>query len=369
MIQQIEPYPTLWIWLKDGSLRSISYDKSQEVCAWCRQVLGGKQVKILQICCIPYIDENRDQVWFLVERFINGQKIRYLETLDAVFDDQIEQKDGYFVDCGGTFKKNLIIKNISVNIPVSSNQAVLSFTCEYSEDVVEYFVQNSVFKVFDIKAKDPMKKGFEILNGHRYTVDSATKVADKLIVQTHLQATEDLYNLANQTYDKDYQKGEICACVTMITEGISHLEGEEVYAIVDGAVSSLRKVINGRIQLDSPGAVVHVGLPYVTKYKSVRLDIALNQNDSIASKQRIHRLFAQIYRTSYFKYGFETTEEVVPARKYGIDKMDTAPALRTGLVEIPFEANWTRQPHIIIESDLPVPLCILRLTTQTSINL
>lgn len=59
----------------------------------------------------------------------------------------------------------------------------------------------------------------------------------------------------------------------------------------------------------------------------------------------------------------------MPARKYGTDKMDTAPSLKSGLVEIALENAWSHEPKITLESDLPLPLCILRLTTQMSINI
>jgi hypothetical protein len=56
------------------------------------------------------------------------------------------------------------------------------------------------------------------------------------------------------------------------------------------------------------------------------------------------------------------------ARKYGIDLMDTAPSLKSELIEIPFVASWGNQPRITIVSDLPLPLCILGITTKMSIN-
>ena len=118
-----------------------------------------------------------------------------------------------------------------------------------------------------------------------------------------------------------------------------------------------------------PGTIVHVGLPYTCKYKSVRLDTALGQNNALASKQRIHQIYIKVHRTNYFLYGADEATELKPARKYTVDKLDFAPALKTELVEIPFEVDWTREPCITIVSDLPLPLCILGITTQMSLNI
>ena len=113
---------------------------------------------------------------------------------------------------------------------------------------------------------------------------------------------------------------------------------------------------------------MHIGLPYKCKYKSVRLDIAMGQNNALASKQKIHHLYIKTYRTNYFKYGGETADTLMPARRYTVDSMDKAPELRSELCEIAFEAPWGREPKATIESDLPVPLCILSITTQESLN-
>lgn len=165
-----------------------------------------------------------------------------------------------------------------------------------------------------------------------------------------------------------WQHGVYRVYVDSIVQGLDHLEGETVWAVVDGAISPKRKVVNGSIQLDSPGTIVHVGLPYTSRYKSIRLDVALGQNNALASKQRIHHLYVKTHRTNYFLYGSNSATELMPARRYTIDSMDEAPRLRSELLEIPFEADWTREPYITIESDLPLPLCILSITTQMSLN-
>ena len=347
--QQVEPYSTLWAWLNDGKLRSISYDKSQEVCAWGRQVLGGNRVRVLSACCIPYIEENRDQLWLLVERYINGRFVQYIETMDRVFDDQVSQAEGYFVDCGGTWNNPISITNIV------SVGATTRLTCP--NHGLETGVKIKISEIFNHSETDTTLLGFEQLNDKNFYVT----VVDTNTLSIPFDSSELVPYIS-------WQGGVIRAFVIAINSGLDHLEGENVYAVVDGAISPLRKVVNGRVELDSPGTIVHIGLPYKCKYKSIRLDINMGANDALAAKQKIHKVFAQIYRTNYFQYGAETINEIMPARKYGTDKMDTAPSLKSGLVEIALESVWGHEPHITIESDLPLPLCILRLTTQTSLN-
>ena len=350
LTRQIEPYSALWAWLNNGKLRSISYQKDHEAVAWSRQNLGGRRVRVLSGCTIPFIEENRDQTWLLTERWINGEFVQYIETIDRIFDDQVEQVQGYFVDCGGTYNKPLAITNMI------SDGTITKITSAGHGLVTGAKIRITGIEEYNTE-EDSTEVGFEQLNNTNHLV---TVIDDNTFS----------IDIDSSTYTEyiSWQSGACRAFVSSITQGLSHLEGETVYAVVDGAVSPKRKVVNGTVTLDSPGTIVHVGLPYTCKYKSIRLDVAMGQNNALAARQKIHMLYIQVHRTNYFKYGEGDVSELQAARKYGIDLMDTAPSLKSELIEIPFEASWGNQPRITIVSDLPLPLCILGIATKMSIN-
>lgn len=349
LTQQIEPYPTLWAWLNSGKLRTITYQKDQEVVAWSRQNLGGSRVNVLTGCTIPYAEENRDQTWLLVERWINGRFVQYIEVVEKIFDDQVAQEQGYFVDCGGTYDNPITIENIEafedITIFTIKNHGMATGMKIKFSDIDPNSSENS--SQYDYSFLNESSHFITVLDKNRFCIGLDTRDWIPYI---------------------DWQGGVYRAYVDSIVQGLDHLEGEWVWAVVDGAISPKRQVINGKIDLDSPGVIVHVGLPYICKYRSIRLDVALGQNNALAAKQKIHHLYIKTYRTNYFLYGADDATELMPARRYTLDRMDEAPRLRSELVEIPFEANWTREPHITIESDLPLPLCILGITTQISLN-
>ena len=359
MSQQIEPFPTLWVWLNDGQLRTISYDKSQEVCAWGRVVLGGRQVKVLGATTIPYIDENRDQTWLLVQRYINGNYVQYIEVVEKVFDDSMGQLDGYFVDCGITYDLPETFTSIEPFEYEGEHILLINKENHGLEDGMKIRFSNILTNegLNDPTSTDHTTWDYSMLNDKAFIV---AKVNDNQFA-IDCNCSDWIPYLA-------WQGGVYRVYVDGFDYGLEHLEGEEVYAVVDGAISPKRKVVNGAIKLDSPGCIVHIGLPYSCKYKSVRLDLAMGQNSALASKQKIHHLYIQTYRTNYFMYGGETANTLLPARRYSIDAMDKAPALRSELCEIAFEAPWGRAPKVTIESDLPVPLGILSITTQESLN-
>lgn len=359
MSHQIEPFPTLWVWLNNGQLRTISYDKSQEVCAWGRVQLGGRQVKVISATTIPYIDENRDQTWLLVQRYIDGNYVQYIEVAEKVFDDSMDQLEGYFVDCGVTYDLPETFTSFEPFEYQGEHILLVNKTNHGLEDGMK-------IRFSDIAPNDGLNDP--------YSEDHTTWDYSMLNNRTFIVAkvTDDQFAIDCNASDwieyESWQGGVYRVFVDSFDYGLEHLEGEEVYAVVDGAISPKRKVVNGAITLDSPGCIVHIGLPYTCKYKSVRLDLAMGQNNALASKQKIHHLYIQTYRTNYFMYGGETADTLMPARRYTIDAMDKAPALRSELCEIAFEAPWGREPKVTIESDLPVPLGILGITTQESLN-
>jgi hypothetical protein len=101
---QQEPDTVLWSYRNDGVLLSCTIDKQQNVRAWARHPLGGTDVKVLAVSTIPSSEINRDEVWIIVERTIDGQTVRYVEFLEKEFDFETSLEDGFFVDSGLTYE-------------------------------------------------------------------------------------------------------------------------------------------------------------------------------------------------------------------------------------------------------------------------
>ena len=92
---QQEPDSRLWAVRSDGVLLSCTYLRDQNVVAWSRHITEGS---FESVCVIPHPDGDRDQVWVIVKRTINGQTKRYVEY----FDDAGVNYDSTYVDCAYT---------------------------------------------------------------------------------------------------------------------------------------------------------------------------------------------------------------------------------------------------------------------------
>lgn len=73
---QRQPDTRLWFWLTDGSVACLVYDPSEDVLAWCRFTTDGD---VEDIAVLP--NEQADDVYMVVKRFINGQTVRFRERL------------------------------------------------------------------------------------------------------------------------------------------------------------------------------------------------------------------------------------------------------------------------------------------------
>lgn len=99
VVFQKEPNNTYWCLKEDGTLLTLTYDKSQDVIGWSRSALAGEDVKVIDLTVLPSNDNGQDMVLFAVERKIGGQTKRYLELLSRNFIRDLEHKNASFLDC------------------------------------------------------------------------------------------------------------------------------------------------------------------------------------------------------------------------------------------------------------------------------
>lgn len=110
MAVQLAPQSTVWLVTNDGVLVGIIYDKDQDVVGWHRHQLGGfsdvaqTQPPVVEsIGVIPNTNIDRDDLWMVVQRTINGSTVRTVELMQKFWEDGDTLPDAYFVDCGATY--------------------------------------------------------------------------------------------------------------------------------------------------------------------------------------------------------------------------------------------------------------------------
>tara|TARA_R110000751_G_scaffold2075_7_gene11225 strand:+ start:8522 stop:10579 length:2058 start_codon:yes stop_codon:yes gene_type:complete len=107
---QAEPQSIVWMVRADGTLVGLTYDRNQQVVGWHRHVVGGYsdsgktvQAKVESVASIPNPTGTADEIYIVVNRYINGATVRFIEYLEPYWDATNAIADAFYVDSGLTY--------------------------------------------------------------------------------------------------------------------------------------------------------------------------------------------------------------------------------------------------------------------------
>jgi hypothetical protein len=82
---QEQPQSIVWGVRSDGTLLGFTYEREQSVTAWHRHELGGQSdaaglaIPVVEsVAVIPSPDQTRDELYMVVQRYVNGATKRYI---------------------------------------------------------------------------------------------------------------------------------------------------------------------------------------------------------------------------------------------------------------------------------------------------
>ena len=150
--------------------------------------------------------------------------------------------------------------------------------------------------------------------------------------------------------------------------GLSHLEGQEVSILADGATHPNKTVSSGSITLDRSATKVKVGLGYTSLLKTMRIDAGAQNGTSQAKTKRIYEVTARLYESVGVEIGPDLNNmERVPFRT-SADPMDQGIPPFTGDKEVEFRGNYDTDGFMIVRQTQPLPLTILSLYPRLVTN-
>ncbi len=132
IVLQRRPFQTVWARRADGRLGALAYNRRQDIVGWANRILAGSfstgHAIVESIAAIPGADDDtqvmpsgeRDEVWLIVKRTINGTTRRYIEFFEGYYEAPIREdyttealwetavkshmQDAFYVDCGITYE-------------------------------------------------------------------------------------------------------------------------------------------------------------------------------------------------------------------------------------------------------------------------
>lgn len=105
-----EPEPVIWAVRNDGQLLSLTLLRDEDVVGWGRHILGGSfgsgNAVVESVDVIPGANgsgqiqdsSDREEVWLIVKRTIDGSTVRYIEVMEGNFQTGDDQEDAYYAD-------------------------------------------------------------------------------------------------------------------------------------------------------------------------------------------------------------------------------------------------------------------------------
>lgn len=149
--------------------------------------------------------------------------------------------------------------------------------------------------------------------------------------------------------------------------GLTWLEGMEVSILADGSVEPSQVVTNGKIVLDEPAGVVHVGLPYTCDAQTLPLAMALQDGSfGTSHKKNVISMVFRVVNSSGLKAAptFDSLTEYPPR---GMESAGSPPEPLTTEIEVRVNAKWQATGQCCIRQDNPLPAKIIGMTTKAEL--
>lgn len=146
--------------------------------------------------------------------------------------------------------------------------------------------------------------------------------------------------------------------------GLSHLEGQTVDVLADGAPHPQRVVTGGAITLQRAASVVQVGLPCPCYFKSMRLEAAAADGTAQGKTKRIHKAVLRFLNTGGGSYGGTDTALDDLQLRTAADPMGQAVPLFSGDKVVSWPDGYTTDAFMIYRNTQPTAATLVALMPQ-----
>ena len=146
--------------------------------------------------------------------------------------------------------------------------------------------------------------------------------------------------------------------------GLSHLEGQTVQVLADGATHPDRTVSSGAISLQVSASTVQVGLACPATLSPTRLEAGAGDGTAQGKTKRINKMVLRFLNTLGCKAGPSLTVlDEIPFRD-GSDPMDQPPPLFTGDKLMEWPGDYDFDGYIVVRQEQPLPMTVVAIMPQ-----
>lgn len=149
--------------------------------------------------------------------------------------------------------------------------------------------------------------------------------------------------------------------------GLEHLEGQEVDILTDGAAHPRRNVVGGRVELQFPAEVIHVGIPTSCAVATMSLEAGSANGTAQGKLKRVTNLVVRLYRSLGGNVGPSREKTNTLDFRRPSQPMGVAPPLFTGDVEPKaWPGGYERSAQLWYTNYQPLPATLVALMPVVS---
>lgn len=362
------PDNLFWCLTAEGDLPCLVYSKEQDVFGWSTHFIGGyrdasqlRAAKVTTINTIPNPSGDKDDLWYIAERTIDGNVVRYIEYVTehlpkpqrwefetlAAYERRLldYQADLVFLDSAATYDVPLTITDVDVDggtgvVTVTSSSHGLS-----NGDLVRI---DAVIGMWELNARY-----FEIENVATNTFD--------------LVDVNGLTDGVDGAPFTTYVSGGVARELVTTISGLDMWEGETLQVVTDGAVHPSRTVSSGAITLQYGAGRVHTGYNANMVIETQR-PIGGNEKGSAQGKVgRITKLVLRLEASLGGSVGPSEDDLQEVLHRDAADLMDLPPALFNGDIEIGWPDGQSTVRTVTFVQDQPLPTTVVSVGTAQEV--
>lgn len=342
--------PVVWLLRNDGALIGMVYDRdlTQLRSGWHRHTLGGfsdaagTPAVVESLAVIPSPDGSQDDLWMVVQRWINGSVVRTIEYLTKIFEDIDLQQDAFFVDCGLTYDNPLVPTAITTGSSAVS-VTVASHGLTTGNSVLFDGITGVMTAIGGPSALNGLSFVITVVDSNNFTLNG--------LIGTSLTP----FVIPTNPIGKGPQVRKL---VTTIS-GLTYLQGETVTIYADGVVQPTQ-VVNGsgQITLATPSAVVSIGYGYNSDGQLLRLEAGARNGTSFGKTRRIHRMGLMVHRGQGLQIG-NSFSNLDPVQFRALGSTIPSTQLFSGIQSDTVSFDYDYDNELCFRISDPVPCTIL----------
>lgn len=348
---QNNPETIIYCVNQDGTMATMTREVDQEVTAWAKHTTDGTYTSV---AIIPSQTYDYDEVWVIVERWINGNKRKYVEFFENIVVPDRQDQCCYF-HSALTYDAFLNTEYAGVLMSLSATGGS-GVTLTVSS---AYFNLDNSFYLKKIGA-----------------MDEDGQIVGECIVTATVSTTSMTVSVTTTFDALSYNSGMWGVATSEVT-GLDHLEGKYVTALGDGKWCPILTVIGssvtnavvpdyiigGSLDLNDQYYIVTVGLSYDQIIKTLRKEIGSQRGTAQGKWQRYSEILFKLNRsTQDFEYGPDEDN---------LDNVNkaftpTVTTLYSGILPsqgggIAMRGGYNRGAQIYIKNSTPLPIELLNI--------